>query len=151
MNTPFVEKPKTKLRAEIDTLINEGGGYLSPHRMVEWAREHPESTLHKRFQWDDKKAADAYRLSQARHLIRVHVEQVAESGAKVRAFVSLERHRMPDEGYQALRSVLDDPLERRLLVEQAKRELQRWREKYGILEELQSIVEAIEKGGGAAA
>ena len=111
MNTPFLDRPKTQLREEIESLIQEGGGYVSPHRVVEWARTNPESALHRRFQWDDAKAAAAYRLQQARAIIQVHVETVAETGAKTRAFVSLERHRNRDEGYQSLRDILDDPIE----------------------------------------
>jgi 4-hydroxyphenylpyruvate dioxygenase-like putative hemolysin len=37
--------------------------------VVEFARSHPKSALHRALQWDDAKAAKAYRLIQANTLI----------------------------------------------------------------------------------
>jgi hypothetical protein len=44
-------------------------GKLSPIAVIEAARE-PDSPLHGYFEWDDSKAAEQYRLDQARCLIR---------------------------------------------------------------------------------
>ena len=140
----FVERKKNQVRLELEALIADGDGFISPHRVVEWARDNPESKLHAHFEWDNEKAAHKFRLAQARQIIRVHIEEVADSGNKTRAFVSLERHRVPDEGYQSISKVLDDPIERKILVDQAKRELKRWTDRYMILEELRSIISAIE-------
>jgi len=147
---PLMERPKTKLREELDTLAEASEGYLSPRSVVKWAEQHPDSALHAKFEWDDSKAAQKYRLSQARQIIRVHVETVVENGQNTRAFVSLQKDRVPERGYKALRDVLDDPVERRILVAQARRELARLRQKYAILEELGGVWDAIDAADSAA-
>lgn len=47
----------------------ENGGRLTPASVVNAARD-PSSPLHAHFEWDESKAAHAYRLDQARALIR---------------------------------------------------------------------------------
>ena len=54
----------------IDTLKSmEVGGRLTAQNVVDEARD-PASVLHGHFTWDDSTAADAYRLIEARQLIR---------------------------------------------------------------------------------
>lgn len=45
------------------------GGVIHPADVVEVARD-PKSAMHNQFEWDDDEAAQAYRLQQARALIR---------------------------------------------------------------------------------
>lgn len=55
-----------KVQMEIDALASvDPNGKCSPKAMVDFAQRHPASELHKCFEWDDTKAANAYRLSQA--------------------------------------------------------------------------------------
>lgn len=58
----------------IKALADANGGTLTPEMVVR-AAESVDSPLHDQFQWDDAKAGAAYRLDQARTLIRsVRVE-----------------------------------------------------------------------------
>lgn len=58
----------------LQALADAHDGRLSPEIVVQSARD-PASPLHSRFEWDDTKAAEEHRRSQARTLIRsVRVE-----------------------------------------------------------------------------
>ena len=96
----------------------ERDGELDPHDIVREARD-PESVLHDSFEWDDAKAGAAYRLDQARALIRrVEFEVVVEErGERVVQYVarpdtelsryrSLDRVRTVDTADDVLRSEL---------------------------------------------
>lgn len=112
---------------------------IHPARVVEWARENPESELHGQFEWDNAKAAHEYRLHQARRLIAVHV--VDDSGD--RRVISLVTDRSKGGGYRDLQTVLSNDEMRRIALRQALGEFNRVRVKYEHLRELASINEAI--------
>lgn len=128
-------------RAELKTL--ERRGLLRPEDVVEFASD-PDTALHSRFQWDDEKAGHAYRLWQARQLIKVVVEVVAKDTEPINAYVSLQSDRQTG-GYRTLVSVLSDDEKREELLLQAWRELEFWERKYRQLEELAPIFEAASK------
>ena len=68
---------------EIEALGGDDG--VTPAELVEAARK-PGSSMHDYFEWDDKKAADAHRLNQARYLLRTIAVVVREDEPPVRAF-----------------------------------------------------------------
>jgi len=113
---------------------------LHPAALVKAASK-PTSPLHSWFEWDDDAAAEAYRLEQARHLIRVCVATISDDTEPIRAFV----HLLSDErGYRDTGAVLENTDLRAELLEQALREAERYRAKYQHLEELAAIFAAIE-------
>jgi hypothetical protein len=63
------------IRQELETVRVAAGGILLPADIVAAARN-PNSALHPHFEWDDTAAADAYRLEQARSLIKIVVVPV---------------------------------------------------------------------------
>ena len=75
----------------IEAIRRERGGWLSPHDVVEDARP-PDSPLHPAFEWDDQRAAERYRVHQARTLLQ-RLVVVREDGGEVQAVVSLHRAR----------------------------------------------------------
>jgi hypothetical protein len=85
-------------------------GKLMPGEVVDAARD-PSSPLHNLFQWDDDVAAEAYRLHQARRIIRIHVTDVVRSNrpAKIPVFVSLSTDRVNGGGYHRAIDVLSEP------------------------------------------
>lgn len=108
-------------------------GQLTPEATVEAAknRKHP---LHRHFEWDDSKAASAYRLSQARMIIRSVAIEVDEEGEAAPAF-----HSISDKGGRSYRShedVLSSARLQKLVVEQAKKDLIAFRQRYKRLAEL---------------
>lgn len=75
------------IEREIQEIAEAGGGVLLPAAVVEAARD-PTSAMHSHFQWDDTEAAIAYRLSQARELIR-----------SVKVYVTTETFRIAAPAY----------------------------------------------------
>jgi len=70
------------IREELEGLIDNG--LLNPEAVVDRARN-PNSSLHDQFTWDDTEAAQAFRLQEARALIkRVRVEVVRSDNSIVR-------------------------------------------------------------------
>ncbi len=81
-------KPQ-KIGVALEKIAAEHNGRLKPEDVVNAARDqaHP---LHQYFEWDDKIAAESYRLDQARGIIRlVRVEDTNMSDGTARAFISI--------------------------------------------------------------
>ena len=125
-----------------------------PHKLPvrNWRRLKPEdSALHKVFEWDDKKAAEQYRLHQAQHFIRCIVVKPVEND-EVKEPVRMFVNRNPtDEGqvkagsYINYRSAFENPDSREVILRNAKHELQVFRNKYNQLKELAKVFEAIDE------
>lgn len=82
------------IREELHSLMSEG--HLRPEDVVDAARN-PNSALHSYFTWDDSEAAAAYRLQEARALIKrvkVDVVRTDEEVVRVPSFIR------SDGGYQ---------------------------------------------------
>lgn len=115
---------------------------LKPAAVVEVAAN-PASPLHPYFQWDDAKAGYAYRLAQARTLIRtVYVlNPEALKPTPTIAYVSLATDRTkPGGGYRAVPEVLASATLRASLLQTAQKELEAWMCRHAMLTEL---VEAV--------
>lgn len=133
------------------------GGTLTPNAVVDAATSE-ESPLHNCFTWDDCEAGKAYRLWQARQLIRVRVvllprddipdEELADGPRRdprpIRAYVSLVEDR-GSEGYRPVVEVLSDAQRRPALVRQAVGEIAALCKKYEDmgLRELSDIFAAV--------
>lgn len=125
---------------ELQSLCEKGGGVLHPKAVIEAAR--PESSpLHTHFEWDDDKAAEDYRLWQARALIsQVRVHLVTPSGKKVasQVFVSLKSDR-DKGGYRTMVDVLSHKDMRNELVRDALTDMQNFTQRYNTLRELATV------------
>lgn len=89
----------------------ERSGKLTAHDVVRAARN-PESPLHSCFEWDDSKAAEQWRLEQARSLIRsVEVRITVQDGGTVSVpvYVRDPARDTEEQGYTALESIKGDP------------------------------------------
>lgn len=129
------------VREELEQLVDING-LLHPRAVVEWARNHPGSELHRAFEWNVEKAAYAHWLWQARQLIIVHVRD--DFGE--RTTFSLVSDRRHGGGYRDLEEVLNTEEMRQEAVTQALAELQRWRDRHTHLRpELAGIFRAIDR------
>lgn len=117
---------------------------LSPESVLETARDE-DSPLHDLFEWDDRIAAEKYRLSQARRIIQqivlVNDHPNAET-RELRAFVTESRS---DGHYQLITTVVEDPDTYEVLLKRAKFELQMFRDKYKAILELKELFDEIDK------
>lgn len=128
--------------------IEERDGSVTPQAVVEDAR--PEnSVLHSAFEWDDEKAAEAYRIHQAGLLIRCIVV-VPEKENEVKEPVKLFINTNPtDDGqkrvgtYINVRSAMENPASRSVILSNAKHEMLLFKKKYSQLTELSKVFEAI--------
>lgn len=135
------------IRDELERLAALHGGELRADVVVNAARDET-SPLHDSFEWDDSEAAEHWRLHQARMLIRaVVVYEPAKNGSMVpqRVFVSLTSDRTKDgAGYRLTTAVLSDDERRAELLQDARAEMQCFREKYRRLTELAGVFAAME-------
>ena len=123
----------------------EAKGNLTPQALVDASRPE-DAPLHGEFEWDDAKAAERYRETQAGYIIR-SVEVVVEGTDKpTRAFVSLTVAENERE-YREINKVLSIHSERELLLNEAKNELEAFKRKYSVLEELADVFAAIDRVG----
>lgn len=132
------------LKEELLTIYREHGVLTAP-LVVDVARD-PKHPLHSRFEWNDELAADSYRIEQARTLIRtVKVRYVSESTSEasdsVRAFSSV---RTPQGGhaYEPTTEVVTDPVKRKILLADMRREWVSMRRRYQAMQEFWSLVKS---------
>lgn len=118
---------------------------LHPYDVVKWARKNTTSALHECFEWDDGKAADRYRIDQARHFIRMIVITPAGTGVPMRALVSITKDRLNGGGYRHIGDVMEDGLMANQIILEALREAKRWSFKYQHLQQLRDIHKAVER------
>jgi hypothetical protein len=117
--------------------------FLVPLDAVEWAKDNPKSDLYAALEWNDSKAAHEYRLSQVRHLVRIHL--VFEE-SNVRSFVSLSIDRSRDGGgYREVNDVLASEQLHEILLRDALNELDRVKRRYGQIKALQPIWQTLGK------
>lgn len=128
---------------ELKRIAEAHGGILKPEAVVQAARS-KKSPLHKKFCWDDSKAAHEYRIWQARQLIRVVVEKIEGVEGRHEVFVSLTRDRK-DSGYRVMTEVLNSAQMRAQMLEDAIRELEFFQNKYRRLRELAGVFASIRK------
>lgn len=132
-----------KAQAELAAMMEHGGSLL-PAAVVEWARDKETSALHACFEWDDSRAAEKYRIEQARGFIRIVVTVPDQTTAPVRLFVSMLEDRGM-VGYRRLDDVLADSAARQKLVDQFLRELRAYELRYRRIAELAPIFAAADK------
>lgn len=117
-------------------------GELTPKDVVDDARNH-NSPLHPFFEWSDTKAAEQYRLQQARGLIRAVVAVVTSPGTpaqRVQAFVHIPEGGTPH--YRATDHAMSQERTREMVLRQAFKEFRAWQKRYEHLEELADLFKA---------
>ena len=133
----------------LEQIRKDAGGNLLPADVVDAARP-KRSVLHPAFEWNDSKAAEEFRLEQARSLVRsvvVTIEPGSEAPKTIRAFVSIRSSGDDEEEssvYTSTEAAMADPSLRAQVVRQALREAESFRRRYAQYAELAAIFKAIE-------
>lgn len=125
-------------REELERIARKHNGILRPADVVGEARD-PRNILHDVFEWDDTVAAEAYRIEQAKQLIRVQVIVIEKHAEPVRAFVSLSRDRAAEGGYRITADVLSDDELYQEMCADAEEELLAFKRKYARIGELRGV------------
>ena len=134
---------------ELEKIRVRNNGRLENSDVVEAARDE-QSPLHPAFEWDDAKAASAFRLDQAGNLIRaIDVVITKDDGeAKpIRAFVSVKRDE--DRSYTSVQHALSDAGLRAQVVAQAWAELEAWRKRHAELVEFAAVFATMDQARAA--
>lgn len=135
-------KIKGIFKADADKVYAEIGNLesITPQNVLDKAKN-KKSELHKCFEWDDNKAAEKYRLTQARQIIQLLViTPVQEEVTPVRIFqISSERNEYKENHF-----FMENKDEYRLLLDRAKAELEAIKKRYSTLSELEEVFEAID-------
>lgn len=126
-----------QIAAERLERIRTKAGAITARAVVDDAQSH-NSPLHPCFEWDDAKAADQHRLSQARKLIgSIILVEVGDTPIRreTRAFVHVESA----GSYQPITVAMSNPDTRDEVLAAAKREIAAWRERYSAYSEFAKI------------
>lgn len=126
-------------------------GHLTPEMVLRSAKNR-RSPLHGAFTWDDGEAAAAWRLNEARYLLRciVMVRDDAPDKEPIRAFIVV-RDEEGEQEYTSTVVALSDAALRQQVLGRAMKELDAWRDRYDELEELAEVFAAIDRMNDAAA
>jgi hypothetical protein len=131
------------IAAERLSQIKKQNGEITPRAVVDDAAS-PKSPLHPCFEWDDSKAADAHRLSQARKLIgSIVVAEVNDKPVKyeTRAFVHITAD---SPRYEPIQVAMRTEFMREEVIDRAWKEIAMWRTRYNAYVEFSEIIDAID-------
>ena len=129
--------------------ITKIGDEVKPQQMVDYAKAHKESELYKCFTWDNRKAADKYRLVEARmihqNLIINYKKSDNKNDKPIQIRATYRTDTSPSAGYKPTVLIVKNDDDYRGLLLVAKRELQQFKTKYSILSELKPVFDAIDE------
>lgn len=131
--------------AHLEMLRKQVQGELTPKDVLDDAR-HDNSPLHSFFEWDEGAAAEAYRLQQARGLIRSVVAVYVSDdkpAVRTRAYVHVPEPGAPH--YRDSGHAMSQSKTRKMVLQRAWRELQAWKTRYKDLKEFSDLFEVIDE------
>ena len=121
----------------------EKKGKLTPTALVDASRR-SNAPLHNLFEWDNEKAAEKYRETQAAYLIRSIEVVVTGVSEPVRAFVSVNIDGESRQ-YMNVETAMKSEPTRDQVLSDALIELESFKRKYSNLKELASVISAIDE------
>jgi hypothetical protein len=129
------------LRDQLQVIYDEHGR-LTPAHVVDAARpaDHP---LHERFEWDNAVAGEAYRLDQARRLIRSVRVVYREADEKEAARTVRAYHAVRDEqgaAYRATDEIVESEFLTKIVMQDMQREWLQLKRRYGQFAEFIAMV-----------
>lgn len=144
----ILRKPTKKVLSELEEIrLKHPRKVLTAESVVDQAKSQA-SSLHSYFEWDNSKAAEKFRIFQARNLINVCVTMLPSEQNETRVYVSLSSDRSVSKGgYRAMIDVLQNPDLRQKMLMDALNDLETFKLKYEKLKELTLVFSAIKKTG----
>ena len=133
-------------RKFLEKLAKNKGGMLLVDDVLAVASD-PTCILHKHFQWDDTKAAEAYRKMQARQLIQKCVVTIEKApDVQVRAFVSLSSDQYSGGGYRMMVDVLSNDDLKADLLHEMRVTVTKWKKQISLLDdETAAVISKLEE------
>ncbi len=124
--------------------LEKSDGSLTPALIVKDARN-PKSPLHNEFEWDDSKAAQQYRLEQARYITRAIECTIIEHEQEIKTYPYVSLRDEPETPYYSTTTILQSEDKTDRWIAQAKHDLKIWRNKYSAIKELKGLFEVIDE------
>lgn len=135
-----------KIGEALDGIVVEKGGYVDAEDVVAAAAADRRHYLRQFFTWDDKTAAKAHRLNEARAIIRsVEIIEVdAPNDTRRRAFISLTADRR--RSYRPVQVIMADARLQLIVMEEALRYLRSGRRRFRDLQDVCELLSVAEAG-----
>ena len=122
----------------IEKIAAKNNTEITPQMVLNVAKN-KRSHLHACFNWDDKKAANSYRLWQARKLLSsLTVEIIFDEPKQVRAFINVSTS-AKTQAYFSVSNISKDETKRQMVIKDVQRRLKQASEQLYIYENLQPI------------
>lgn len=124
---------------EFERITNKYGGF-DPEYVVQESVQ-PGTLLHNEFEWDNTKAGHAYRIEQAKKLIRsIRVEIVNSTVSyNVRAYVNVRENKDESRRYVPIQKAIENDHAYADLLNQSKDEMTAFVTKYSQISELNAV------------
>ncbi len=132
-----------KVGKAIEEIAERNKNEVTPAQVVEEARD-KRSPLHNCFDWNNKDAANKYRLHQARMLISSLVVEIAiNEPEQVRAFINIS---IPTEGnsYCSISTVVNNEAKIELVIMDARRRMVSLAKQLAVFERLKEFASKLE-------
>ncbi len=132
----------------LEKIRKDNDAKLDPAVVVSTVAKAKRNVLRAFFQWDDTEAAGAYRVDQARSLLRaVHIVYEDAPEVKTRAYeITVERQEAkPVTIYKTAEDILADPDSRAELLKRALGELVSFQRRFRALQELAVVFRSIDE------
>lgn len=122
----------------------ERNNIITPEHLIEFAERHKDSELYKCFEWDDEEAGKLYRIDQARRIIcSISVEIKEEPKVTQRVYVNIKDKDTNEKTFKNIKEVLENDEEYIQLIDKAKLDLEKCKEKYENLIEKEDLKDII--------
>lgn len=144
----FWDKRTHNVRAEVVGAVfeelEEEFGDVTAENFLDVSRPE-ESPTHRMFEWDDDRAAENYRLHQARTIINdLRIEVVTEDKSlKIPAYVNVVKKEDGTARYQNAPRAFEAVETREIVLKRAKNELRMFTIKYATFIEFAKVIDAI--------
>lgn len=130
-------------RQELERLVTARNGIIKAADIVEFAKDET-TALHDEFEWDDAVCGVKHREQQARGIIRAYVIRLPGNPAQVRGLVSVPSDRTTIGAYRRTKDVVDNPVLREQVVEEALNRIAAMRDSFAYLPELKPLWDRID-------
>lgn len=129
--------------AEVEAIRKKHRGHLTPRIVLEEARSHPDRfpRTHGYFQWDDSKAAEAWRREQAHELIsefRVAYTKASGEPGSIRHYHAVTTPKGHE--YRPYDEVLADPILRKVVLQDMERQVTELFERFENFKEFWQLI-----------
>lgn len=143
----LTEEQAQQYGERIEVIIEGQDGNITPDDVVKDAKD-KRSPLHDFFEWNNTRAANLYRVDQARYLLRsIHVvvkrDDDGDKEINIRAFYNVTD--ADTRVYVPIQRVFSEEELRQQVIGQALKQLISWKGKYSQYKEFSPVVSAIEE------